>query len=96
MVYMSTMAAIVKTPDVLHGKPRIEGTRIGVFMIGESVRQGSQTIDDLLTAHPDLTREQVELALDYYDEYPELMDTLRTQREAYKQRVRTQSRAPNQ
>lgn len=32
--------AIVRTPDVLHGQPRIDGTRLGVFTIGESVRRG--------------------------------------------------------
>ena len=31
---------IVTTSDVLHGQPRIEGTRIGVFVIGESIREG--------------------------------------------------------
>jgi uncharacterized protein (DUF433 family) len=96
MVHMSTTVEIVKTPDVLHGKPRLQGTRFGVFMLGESVRRGERTTDDLQEDHPDLSHEQIELALDYYDDHPELMDTLRTQREAYKQRVRAQSRATNQ
>jgi uncharacterized protein (DUF433 family) len=96
MVHMSTTVEIVKTPDVLHGNPRLQGTRFGVFMLGESVRRSDRTPADLREDHPDLSREQIELALDYYDDHPELMDTLRTQREAYKQRVQAQSRAPNQ
>lgn len=91
---MSTTVEIVKTPDVLHGKPRIEGTRIGVFTIGESVRAAGQSVDDMLTAYPDLTREQVHAALDYYDDHPEAMDILRQQQEATRRRVLSQSRAP--
>ena len=63
---MSTTIRIVKTPDVLHGKPRIKGTRIGVFTIGESVREGGQPVDDVLEAYPDLTRERITAALDYW------------------------------
>jgi uncharacterized protein (DUF433 family) len=92
---MSKAVEIVKTPDVLHGKPRIEGTRIGAFTIGESVRAGGQSIEDMLTAHPDLTREQVEAALDYYDDHPEAMDILRQQQAATRQRVLARSRAPD-
>lgn len=36
--------AIVETPDVLHEKPRIEGTRIGVLMVGECIRDGEQSV----------------------------------------------------
>lgn len=95
MPQMSTTVEIVKTPDVLHGKPRLRGTRIGVFMLGERVRRGGQTIDELREDHPMLSHEQIKVALEYYDDHPELMETLRMQREAYKQRVREQSRAPN-
>lgn len=92
---MSTTVEIVKTPEVLHGKPRIEGTRFSVFMLGERVRRAGDTVADLREDHPDLSREQIEFALEYYDDHPELMETLRMQREAYKQRVNDQSQAPN-
>jgi uncharacterized protein (DUF433 family) len=92
---MSTTVEIVKTPDVLHGKPRIEGTRIGVFMLGESVREGGQTIAELLEGYPDLTREQIEAALAYYDDHPNEMETLRARREAHYQQVQRNSRAPD-
>jgi uncharacterized protein (DUF433 family) len=91
---MSTTVEIVKTPDVLHGKPRIDGTRIGVFMIGEGIREGDWTIDKTLDAYLDLTRAEVNAALDYYDDHPEAMDVIRTRRESNKRRVREQSRAP--
>lgn len=91
---MSTTVEIVKTPDILHWKPRLAGTRIGVFMLGERVRRDGHTVDDLREDHPDLSREQIDLALEYYDDHSELMETLRMQRQAYKQRVSDQSRAP--
>ena len=84
---MSTTTPIVKTPETLGGKPRIEGTRIGVFMIAESIRETDQTIETILEGYPDLSREQVEEALSYYDEHPETMDVLRTQYEAERQNL---------
>ena len=90
---MSTTVHIVKTPDVLHGKPRIEGTRIGVFKLGVMAREQDYSIADVLDEHPSLNREQVEAALEYYDEHPELMKTLRAQKRACSQDIREQSRA---
>lgn len=78
---MSTTVRIVKTPEVLHGKPRIEGTRIGVFQIGELVRRGDWSLADV-TSEFDLDAAEAEAAVEYYDEHPELMETLRAQREA--------------
>jgi uncharacterized protein (DUF433 family) len=78
---MSTTVRIVKTPDILHGKPRIEGTRIGIFQIGELVRRQDWTIDDV-TREFALDAKQTQAALDYYDEHSELVETLRAQHEA--------------
>lgn len=86
---------IVKTPETLGGKPRIDGTRIGVFMLDESIREGGQTIADVLEGYPHLSREQVEAALAYYDAHTEAMDVIRTQREAAKDRLREHSLAPD-
>jgi uncharacterized protein (DUF433 family) len=91
---MSTTVEIVKTPDVLHGKPRIDGTRIGVFMIAEGIREGDWTVDETLESYPDLTQAEVTAALDYYDDHPEAMAVIRTRREAISRRRREQSRAP--
>lgn len=88
---MSTTIRIVKTPDVLHGKPRIEGTRIGVFQIGELVRYKEWSIDEI-TEQFDLDREQAVAAVEYYDEHPELIETLRAQHEAGLRSMREQSR----
>ena len=90
---MSTTIRIVKTPDVLHGKPRIEGTRISVFSIGITAREHGATVEELLNDYPDLDRAQVQAALDYYDEHPELMEYIQTQKEATKTALSEQSRA---
>jgi uncharacterized protein (DUF433 family) len=90
---MSSTVEIVRTPDVPHGKPRIEGTRIGVFTLGAAVGGGA-TVDDLLEEYPDLDRPEVEAALDYYDAHPELMDYIRMQKETRKRDFAEQSRAP--
>lgn len=89
---MSSTVRIVKTPDVLHGKPRVEGTRVGVLQIGELVRQQGWSFEEV-GEQLNLDVAQVRTATDYYDEHPELMETLRTQKEAHKQSIATQSRA---
>jgi uncharacterized protein (DUF433 family) len=91
---MSTTVRIVKTPDVLHGRPRIEGTRVGVFTLGAAVRERGESVEDLLEEYPDLDREEIKAAVDYYDDHPELMDYIRTQKRLRKQNVLEQSRAP--
>ena len=91
---MSTHAGIVKTPAVLGGKPRIEGVRVGVLQVGDCVREVGMDVETVMDELR-LSREQVAAALDYYDEHPDEMETLRTQREAAIQQVREQSRAPN-
>jgi len=45
-------------PDVMMGKPVVEGTRITVEFILEELGAG-RTIEQLLEAHPRLTREGV-------------------------------------
>ena len=90
---MSSAIHIVKTPDVLHGKPRIEGTRIGVFTLGVMAREQDYSIGDIVVQYPDLDPQQVEAALNYYDDHPELMETLRTQKESRRQAILNQSRA---
>jgi uncharacterized protein (DUF433 family) len=77
----------------LHGKPRIEGTRIGVFKLGVMSGEQDYSIADVLDEHTSLDREQVEAAFEYYDEHPELLETLRAQKQARSQDIREQSRA---
>jgi uncharacterized protein (DUF433 family) len=59
-VSMDTM--IASNPKVMMGKPVIAGTRITVESILERLGAG-ETIEDLLEAHPRLTKEAVQEAL---------------------------------
>jgi len=53
---------ITTNPNVMMGKPVIAGTRITVEHILEELAAGSTT-DELLEAHPRLTREAIQAAL---------------------------------
>ncbi len=53
---------IVSDPTVMMGKPVIAGTRITVELILEKLAAG-ETVDELLEAHPRLTREAIQAAL---------------------------------
>jgi uncharacterized protein (DUF433 family) len=53
-----TTQGIQADPGVMMGKPVVEGTRITVECILEELGAG-QTIEQLLQAHPRLTREGV-------------------------------------
>ena len=55
---------IVSDPNVLMGKPVIAGTRLSVELILQKLSAG-ETIEQLLQAHPRLTRESVSAALDF-------------------------------
>ncbi len=53
---------IVSDPKIMMGKPVIAGTRITVEMILEKLSAG-ETVEDILEAHPRLTREAIRAAL---------------------------------
>lgn len=55
---------IVSDPDVMMGKPVIAGTRITVELILEKLAAG-ETVEDILAAHPRLTREAINAALGF-------------------------------
>ena len=55
---------IVSDPHIHMGKPVIVGTRITVELILEKLAAG-ETIEQLLAAHPRLTREDIQAALAY-------------------------------
>ncbi len=61
---MSEKQTIVADPAVMLGKPVVEGTRITVESILEKLAAGEE-IEQLLDAHPRLTREGVLAALAY-------------------------------
>ena len=51
-------------PAVMMGKPIVRGTRIPIEIVLEKLAAG-ETEDDLLAAHPRLTREGIHAALAY-------------------------------
>lgn len=55
---------IVSDPAIMMGKPIVAGMRITVDLILEKMATG-ETIEQLLEAHPRLTREGIFAALDY-------------------------------
>jgi uncharacterized protein (DUF433 family) len=61
---------IVSTPEVLCGKPRINGTRISVALILGYLAGGSN-IDEIIEEYPDLEPEQIVACLNYAREMVE-------------------------
>jgi uncharacterized protein (DUF433 family) len=61
---------IVSTPDVLHGKPRIDGTRIPVALILGYLASGAD-FEEIRAEFPDLEREHISACLDYARELAE-------------------------
>jgi uncharacterized protein (DUF433 family) len=55
---------IIVDPRVLGGKPVVRGTRIAVALVLEELAQNPD-INELLAAHPDLTRRDVQACLAY-------------------------------
>lgn len=90
---MSSTVRIVNTPDILHGKPHIEGTRVGVYELA-----GYITLNDVSVEHAaeefGLDEAQVQAAVEYYDTHPELMNMIRAQKEAHQNAIARRSRAP--
>ena len=54
---------IVCDPNILVGKPTIEGTRLSVEFVLEHI--GYYSIEEMLEQFPTLTREGIQAALDY-------------------------------
>jgi len=61
---MTTDNRIVSNPAICHGTPVIRGTRIMVWLILEYLANGD-SVDDVLAAHPGLTREDISACLAY-------------------------------
>lgn len=55
---------MITDPNVMLGKPVVAGTRITVEHILERLGAG-ESIEDLLAAHPRLTRDGIQSALNY-------------------------------
>ena len=61
---------IQSTPEVLRGKPRIEGTRIPVSLVLGYLASGC-SIDEIIQEFPDLSKEHILACLDYARELSE-------------------------
>jgi uncharacterized protein (DUF433 family) len=80
---VSVTIPIVSTPDVLGGKPRIEGTRVPVHQVGHLVHEQAWSHGRVADQFG-LTADEVEAALEYYADHPEEMAALvDAAREAY-------------
>jgi uncharacterized protein (DUF433 family) len=55
---------IIADPEVMMGKPVIEGTRITVELILTRLSEG-RSVADILAEYPHLTQAQVRAAIDY-------------------------------
>ncbi|HEY7213016.1 MAG TPA: DUF433 domain-containing protein [Thermoanaerobaculia bacterium] len=55
---------IESKPSVMMGKPVVTGTRITVELILEKLAAG-ETVEQILDAHPRLTREGISAALEF-------------------------------
>lgn len=79
---------IVSTPDVLSGKPRLEGRRISVAQIADLYAHQHWTVDKIAQSH-DLTFAEVHAALSYYHDHRDELDrTIQQEHDwAHRQRV---------
>jgi uncharacterized protein (DUF433 family) len=59
-----TQQIIVSNPKIMMGQPVVSGTRITVDLILEKLSAG-ESFDQLLQAHPRLTREGIQAALNF-------------------------------
>ena len=85
LVFHSRMATqdtsrIVATDDVLGGKPRIEGRRLGVYYLREQVEGRGRDPHEVADEH-DLDVADVYHALAYFYSHPEEMDRIEQSRE---------------
>jgi uncharacterized protein (DUF433 family) len=67
---------IISNPDIMMGKPVIAGTRITVELILDKLAAG-ETVEQLLEAHPRLSRAGIQAALAYAAQTPLLRKGLR-------------------
>ncbi len=59
-----TQQIIISNPKIMMGQPVVAGTRITVDLILEKLSAG-KSFDQLLQAHPRLTREGIQAALNF-------------------------------
>ncbi|MFC7324131.1 DUF433 domain-containing protein [Halorubrum rutilum] len=90
---MSVTIPVVSTPNVLGGKPRIEGTRVGVYQVGSLVR-GHDWSTAAVAEEFDLTADEIDAALEYYESNPDEMEAIAEEETEMRERLEDLSRAP--
>ena len=55
---------IVADPEICHGKPTFQGTRVMVWQVLEMLKAG-EGAKDIIDAFPSLTQKHIEASLDY-------------------------------
>lgn len=65
---------IVSSPDILGGKPRIEGTRIAVMHIVLAYVHQQMTPEEIVEQYPGVSLSDVFAALAFYYDHQEEMD----------------------
>jgi uncharacterized protein (DUF433 family) len=64
---------IAEHPDVNGGYPVVRPTRIAVRLVVEAFRE-TGSFDETVEAFPQLSRDQIQAALDYYRDHPARID----------------------
>jgi len=85
--------SVVSTPDVLGGKPRIEGTRVGVQQLGALIREHGWSAT-VVADEFDLTVDEIDAALEYSDAHPNGMSPIAADAAVTRDRLREMSHAP--
>jgi excisionase family DNA binding protein len=85
MVVLKTVQ-IVSTPDVLGGRPRIEGRRIGVQQVAECYEHLGWSIDEIAAAF-DLRLSEIYAALSYYHAHRDEIDSAIGEAETQSERL---------
>ncbi|QGA80526.1 DUF433 domain-containing protein [Candidatus Nanohalobium constans] len=62
------MTGIVETEDTLHGKPRVQGTRIGAKTLYELYTLRDMSFEEIAEQYPSITPKDVETAVEYMEE----------------------------
>lgn len=88
---MSVTIPVVSTPNVLGGKPRVEGTRVGVHQVGSLVREHDWS-RAAVAEEFGLTADEIDAAIEYYESNPDEMEAVAAEAEATRDRLSDPSR----
>lgn len=64
MIEKEILERISSDPDICHGKPCIQGTRIPVYLIVSLIAEG-ETSESVIENYPSVTRDDIKAAMKY-------------------------------